>query len=253
MSELFIKMPSSDYAFRTVYSSLIHGYSLPSIVQSNEDALLLLIAMLNDIFYMQQCHLSMPYPPSYHESDTSSLSSTQIMPLRNPWAPLSLQREFCRLGADLLSALSRWHQHFKDRVRKDILALYYFTELLLLCPDLGTLHHSAGYGTRTEFASTQTRITRDLDISDKAWDLAWLILEHSESTSEPPQQRLSIWLPLILFSSALVVWHKLQSTVGHNRKYGTLSVLTTFRHEIAKLPWPCCGAMTETLDRLMER
>lgn len=252
-SELFIKMPCSDHPFRTVYNSLIHGYALPSDVKSDEDALLLLIAILNDIVYMLQCHLSMPYPPSYQESNTSGLAESQIGPLRNPWAPLSLQSEFCRLGADLLAALSRWHVHFKDQVRNDILALYHFTELQLLCPDLGALYHVSGYAIQPDFASTEANNTKKLDISDKALDLAWLILEHSDISSEPAQERLSVWLPIILFSSALVVWHKLQSTSSKSRRYGTVSVLITFKNLIVNLPWPCCKPMVATLDRLMKR
>lgn len=252
-SELFIKLPISNHHFRTVYNSLVHGYKMPVDVECDEDALLLLTAMLNDIMYIQQCHLSMPYPPSYQESVIYGLSSTQILPMRNPWAPLSLQSEFCKLGAEMLAALARWLHHFQNRVRKDILALYYFTELQLLCPDLGSLYQITGYATGPEFASTLPKLTENLDISDRALDLAWLILENSDSTRAIPQQRLSIWLPIALFSASLVVWHKLQSTETNKRKYGTLSVLTTFKHEIAKLPWPCCTAMIQTLDTLMGR
>jgi hypothetical protein len=64
-------------------------------------------------------------------------------------------------------------------------------------------------------------------------------------------QRVSIWLPIVLFSSALIVWHKLQSPVATNRKYGTLSVLTTFKDEIENLLWPYCRTMIKTLDKLM--
>lgn len=253
MSELFIKMPSSDHPFRMVYNSLIHGYILPSDIKSNEDALILLIAMLNDIVYMQQCHLSMPHPPSYKEGGANGFAADYFRPLRNPWSPLSLQSEFCRLGADFLAALSRWHAHFEDQVRTDILALYHFSELQLLCPDLGRLYDLVGYPREPDLVNPGVNINKNLDISDKALDLAWLVLEYSDTTSAPIQQRVSVWLPVIVFASALVVWYKLQCLAGDSRRYGSLSILITFRNQLTKLSWPCCRAMTRTLDRLMER
>lgn len=258
MGELFIKMTSTDHPFRTIYTSLIHGYALPSDVQSVEDALLLLTAILNDILYMQQFHLAIPYPPSNQEQDTYSLcgSPDLSLRLRNPWPALSLQTEFCRLSADMSAALSRWHQLFKHLVREDtgILALYYFAKLQLLYPDMGILFHMAGYDTRSVFVGDPSRVSINLDISDSALDLAWLILESAGGPSSSPQKRIAIWLPIVLFSSALVVWHKIQCCPDVNsRKYGTVSVLTAFRHEIASLPWQCCRAMTQTIDNLMGR
>lgn len=254
VGELFIKMPSSDHSFRTIYNSLIHGYALPSDVQNIEDAVFLLISILNDVIYMQQCHLAMPRPPRCQGNGTHDLSGGSDLPLQNPWPPLSLQTEFCRLSADMSTALSKWHHLFKDVVTRDVLALYYFAELQLLCPDLGCLFHLAGYEMSFGFVGDQSGgVKNNFDISDKASDLAWLILEHAGNNSSSPQQRLSIWLPVVLFSSALVVWYKIQGPEGNKYKYGTLSVLTAFKHEISILPWPCCEAMTQTLGRLMER
>lgn len=240
--ELFIKMPSTDHPFRTIYTSLIHGYALPSDAHSDEDALLLLTALLNDIIYMQQTHLSMPSPPSNQEPDTYSLRDLSSR-LQNPWSPLSLQTEFRRLSADMSAALSRWHQLFGHLVRKDtgILPLYYFAKLQLLHPDLGNLFHMFVYYTRSGPVG-------DLAISDSTLSLAWQILESSGNASRSPQARIAIWLPIVLFSAALVVWHKIQFCA--DRKYGTLSVLAAFRCEIAGLPWPCCGEMARTVDRL---
>lgn len=254
VGELFIKMPSSDHPFRTIYNSLTHGYALPSDVQNTEDAVFLLTSILNDVIYMQQCHLSMPRPPSNQENDTYDLSRSSDLPLRNPWPPLSLQTEFCRLSADMSTALSKWYHLFKDIATRDVLALYHFVDLQLLCPDLGCLFHLAGYEMSFGLIGDQASgISNNLDISDRALDLAWLILENAGSNSSSPQQRLSIWIPIVLFSSALVVWYKIQGPDGSRYKYGTLGVLTAFKHEIASLPWPCCEAMVQTIGRLMER
>ncbi|KIW98743.1 uncharacterized protein Z519_00406 [Cladophialophora bantiana CBS 173.52] len=232
-SELYIRMPTSNHHFRAVYNSMIHGYALPADAKSCEDALLLLVALLSDIIYMQHCHCS---APGYHEGEVTGV------PLRNPFIPLSVQGERCRLTADMSAALSRWERHFKHQIGKDILALYYFAHLRLTCLGLGDLNYAAMSGCNSSSF-------KSIEIPDKALDLAWLILEQCHRLRE--DQRLAIWLPIVLFQSALVVWQKLKSPTPH-RKYGTLRVLNAFSNEISKLPWSCCGEMTETLDKLAE-
>ncbi len=164
-----------------------------------------------------------------------------------------MQGELGRLSADMVAALSRWEHHFKHRVGPEILALYYFTHLRLICPDLGELSSVAGYTTTSRFSGGIPTVSKTLDLPDKALDLAWLILDHCTRLSGNSNGRLCIWLPICLFSAALVVWQKLISPAVTDRRYGTLRVLDTFKSEITKLPWPCCAEMTNTLDRLMER
>ena len=252
-SELFIKMPSSNHHFRTVHNSMSHGRSLPADVQSPEDALLLVTAMLSDIIYMQHCHHSGSFHPDPRDDGSHDPLYNQDRPLRNPFVPLSVRSESCRLSAEMLAALSRWEHHFKHQVGPEILGLYYFTRLRLICPDLGELCSIAGYAAPPEFNRGRPPRIKTLDIPDKALDLAWLILDHCTKLPGSPKGRLSIWLPICLFSAALVVWYKLVSPGTTSRRYGTLRVLDTFKSEITRLPWPCCREMTKTLDRLMER
>jgi hypothetical protein len=223
-TELFIRMPNSNHHFRTVFNGMMHGLELPADVRSCEDALLLLVALLSDIIYMQHCHQVL------HREDTRA----------NPFLPLTVQGECDRLTADMSAALSRWEHHFKQDVGKDILALSYFAHLRLACLGLDELTHEV---------MSKSGTARSIDISDRALDLAWIILEHCHDL--PESDTMAIWLPIILFQSALVVWQRLRSPSAA-RKYGTLSVLKAFGNEIAKLPWSCCGEMAEILDRLIK-
>ncbi|KIV84103.1 hypothetical protein PV11_06076 [Exophiala sideris] len=254
-TELFMKMPSSNHQFRTLYNSLTHGYALPHDVRTREDGLLILTMLLSDIIYVQRCHLSISALSTSHV-EVNARTSTDSTPLRNPFAPLSSQSEYSRLSADLLAALSRWEQHFHRHVGSDILAFYYFVKLQLICPELGNLPRLAGHGTVPASNGRQTTSSKHperIDIPDKAMDLAWLVLDHCDGSSQDPQRRLAVWLPVILFYSALVVWQKLHSQPFTDLKYGSLKVLGMYKNEISKLPWPCCKEMADTLDRLMKR
>lgn len=240
VSELLIRMPSTNRSFRTIYNLLAHGKALPQDVKTPEDSLLLLTALLSDIIYMQRCHIS-PLP----------LSTPNDNLLRNPYAPLSVQSECWRLKIDMMSALSQWEKHFRDKVGNDILALHCFAKLHLACPALWRLPRMAGYGGSAS-VSPEAVESQQMEISDRALDLAWLVLDHCDRSSKPTKPNLSIWLPTILFMSSLVVWHRLRSRRDTDLKYGTLKVLSMFRNEIARLPWPCCLDMTSTLDRLIQ-
>jgi hypothetical protein len=230
-------MPSSIHSFCTIYNLLAHGNALPPDVKSPEDGLLLLTALLSDIIYIQRCHVSLPH-----------LSTPEDERLRNPYAPLSAKSEFLRQSASMMAALSQWKDTFHDKVENDILALYYFTKLHLTCPALWELPRMAGYGSLVSHPIE----SREMEISDKAMDLAWLVLDHCDKKSKTARLNLSIWLPIVLFMSALVVWQRLRSRAATDLKYGTLKVLSMFEHEIARLPWPCCREMSKTLENLMQ-
>lgn len=248
INELFIKMPSSNHHFRIIYNSLLHGYVIPKDVRSREDILLLLTALLGDIIYMQRCHLSVPFGTN---SSSGRLNALSI--LRSPYAPLSSGSEFSRLSSDMLAALSRWEQNCQQHAGSDIRALYYFTKVQLMCPNLWELPHQAGYGaaSATNLLSF-THGTGDCDIPDKAINLAWLVFDNCGKTTKSPDHKLAVWLPIVLFMSSLVIWKKLRAQPATDPGYGTLGVLSMFKTELAKLPWPCCTEMITTLDRLME-
>lgn len=251
INELIIKLPSSRYQFRTIYNSLAHGHTIPQDVRSPEDSLMLLTALLSDIIYIQRCRLSSPFTSSHHFDTANNQPDRGPYVLRNPHAPLSSQSEVLRLHADMTAALSRWEKHFQDKIKSNVLALCYFAKMQLACAEIWELPSLAGYGETNGRKHDQVHNNR-FAIPDRVFDLAWLILDQCDKSSDSESHRLSIWFPIILFMSALVIWQRLRSHVAVDRSYGTLKMLTPFRNEIARLPWPCCEGMAETLDRLME-
>ena len=260
-SELFIKMPSSNYHFRPIYKSLVRGSpQLPKDLQTREDALLLLVALLIDILYLQRCNPSTYSAPAYRDPVVDESGIADEAPLRNPYAPLSLQSELSRLSSGIQDALNRWEQHFLlEQVGHDIYALYYFCTLHLLCTNLWDLRRLADYVAKTttpsngSIDSTNVVHARQLNIPDKALDFAWLVFENCDVTSERPERKMAVWLPAILYISALVVWQKVRERSSTDTRYGTLRTLNMFKHELEQLPWPCCSEMTLTLDNLMRR
>jgi len=263
-NELFIRMPASNHQFRTIYNSLVHGRKVPLDVHRREDALLLLTAILNDIIHIHCSFLSLQSPDIVSGQSINGYRQDAVNPsvdrhlinkdkkLENPWAPLTAGSEFCRLRVDLLAGLSRWEDHFQQHVGSDILVLYYFCRLQLHCPEIWEIPHLARYEMATTNANDQAKSTTQFEIPDKAMDLSWQILDHCVKGSKSPGRTMAVWLPIVVFLSALVVWHKLRRQSTKDMKYGTLKVLSMFKNELAKLPWPCCAEMTRTLDRLME-
>jgi hypothetical protein len=156
------------------------------------------------------------------------------------------------MSAQIRAALERWIEHFGQVAEKDILALYHFSHLCLVCPDIAELSSLAGYDPGLQFTPIPPQKLKQSQMSDKALDLAWLVLDSCDIQSEPTPRRLSIWLPMVLFLSALVIWQRLRHRPSNDFKYGTLKVLSMFKNEILQLPWPCCPSMAITLDRLMK-
>ncbi|KAJ9603046.1 hypothetical protein H2200_012341 [Cladophialophora chaetospira] len=253
-NEICVKMPASSHPFRAVYGALLHSHSrLPENMRSRDDCLFLLTALLNDIIYLHHSNQS-TMPPTLdgdHVPDGRPLID-QSGELRNPYAPLSAKSEFTRMSAQLRAALDRWMAHFKQDAGKDILALYHFAHLCLVCPDITELPFLAGYDPSGQIMSVLPPNKKQSQMSDKALDLAWLVLDCCDMQTEPLQRRLSIWLPVVLFYSALVIWQRLRSRSSNDFKYGTLKVLSMFKNELLQLPWPCCSPMALTLDRLMK-
>jgi hypothetical protein len=237
--EVGVALPSSRQQFRVVYNSLTHGYPLLQDLRSQEDSLMLLAALLSDILYMQRCRLSSHQPDS------------KLDRLANPYVPLSSDSEATRLQAEMTDALARWAKHFQRGAKPNVLALYHFVQLQLACPEIWRLPHLAEYGNDNLHQRNQNQM-HHFDIPERAMDLSWLILDQcgKSSTSEP--DRMSIWLPITLFMSALVIWHRLRSQMAIGQGHGALKMLTPFRNEIVRLPWPCCVSMSKTLGRLME-
>ncbi|KIW19370.1 hypothetical protein PV08_03665 [Exophiala spinifera] len=237
--ELFIKLPGSDHQFCAIYHSLLQGNQIPQDVHNEEDALLLLTALLSDVVYAQRCLQLM-------SSTTSGLLVHGCLMPRSPFTPLSAASEFSRLNEAMTAGLSRWERIFENHVGKDILALQCFCKLQLICPDTWKLPQMAGYG-ETQSEGECLRPSERFEVSDKAAALAWQVLNCCHHL--PSESKLAVWLPVIVFLCALTIWQKLRTEPSH---YGSLRVLDLFSKEIAGYHWPCSIEMVRTLERLMQ-
>ncbi|KAF7590093.1 hypothetical protein BBP40_003249 [Aspergillus hancockii] len=252
-TELFLELPSSRHQFQLVYRQLLNSHEpLPSNIHNQEDALLLLVALLCDIIYIHTNDLGYRLRSKTRVYDSDSVPSRG--PPANPFTPLSLRRERQRQQDYLTSALDRWHRHLVGVADKNILALFSFCKLLLCCPDLQLLSRLAGY----PVSPTSGLPSQDMplssgphqaSVSEDAVKHAWKVLDHTNVSKRSLDSQLPIWLPISLFSAALVVWQDIRSHPSIGR-YGSLKVLGTFIHELNQLPWDCCQVMSSVLQRL---
>ncbi|KAJ5218216.1 uncharacterized protein N7498_000315 [Penicillium cinerascens] len=241
-TELFLELPSSGYQFQQVYRQLLNSYEpLPSNIHSREDILLLLVALLCDIIYIQR-------------NDLAHRMRSKDPPI-NPFTPLSRSRERERQQKLLSGALDCWHRHFGDNADQNILALFFFCKLVLSCPILPLLSCIAGYAVfpGSGLPSQDMVLASGSDqvsVSGDPVNYAWKVLDHVDVSQRSLDSQLPIWLPITLFSSALVVWQNLRAHSSSSRQYGSLKVLRTFIHELNQLPWGCCQVMSSVLQRL---
>lgn len=254
--ELSVMLPMSPYQFRLIYNSLLHGYVLPKEVTKREDALFLLAAILSDVIYIQNFYFAASQIRSRETRPSGSLLIERRHHLENPFVPFGAESEYSRSTTSLLQGLDRWLQQFQQHVGQDMLVLYYFCRLLLICPQIIRLPRLAGYGNLSVYEFDSRRIAvekEEIEITDDAMDLAWLILDQHEPEPSQPEKQMCIWLPIALFLPALVIWQRLRCQSSSGRKYGTLKVLKMFKAELEQLPWPCALEMANTLGRLSER
>ena len=132
--EMFLDMPTAGYSFQKAYHSLMTGSApLPAGVQTREDALFLLTAILSDIIYIHRFYdipkFSLPDPSSSARPAKWTHTRSRI-----PFITLSGPAELTRLGTVMRSALDRWYRHFNQAAKRDVLSLFFFCKLCLICP-----------------------------------------------------------------------------------------------------------------------
>ena len=214
-----------------VYRSLLDGFALPADMTVGEDALVLLVALLGDIIRAQKTGT---LSPAVHES----LSN------QNLYAPMTVRWEISRLEATLESVLARWRRHF-TQLSHNVLALYHFARLHLTLPQTWKLARWTGYSERIFKASSTT----GLSIPDEATDLAWEVLGESEGCTTGSESFTSIWLPVVVFHSALAIGREFQHR-GHSKtSLSSARIMGGFKEELQRLDWPCCVAMIATILR----
>ena len=144
-------------------------------------------------------------------------------------------------------ALVDWReQHLASSVPA-VQALYHFTQLHLLMPDIQSILTEASYPPRLHQRSARAGDSFESSgcPSLKAIDSAWQLLESVAQCKD----NTHVWLPVITFLAALCVWKHIKSQSG-SRAHGSVRVLRVFRDELQRMPWPCCKVMMETLTQL---
>jgi hypothetical protein len=248
-TELWTKMPSSTYEFQELYSILIceDGESalLPADLVAPEDAMLLLMAILSDYLFI---HRSLGWVVDVADSGHSAKKRRP----NNPFLPLSPRRERDRVYGMLSSALDKWWTRFQSCMTPEVMAFYCYCRLHLSCPQLLELPCLAGY---KPMRSTSTMNDKPIAVSDEATRLAWqcLDLAAARSKKSSPHDLCPVWLPVVVFHAALLIWAKQDPRNDRNNSIlASLKVLLAFKMELDGMHWPCCAEMSTTLERLMD-
>ena len=245
-SELGFQLDATSSAFHRVYASLLHADSnfVPNL-KSESQPLLLLLAILSDSIAIQRslsglCRLG--------SSCSKAHPNTRYAP--SPYHVLSPSTEFRRMKDQLSSALDKWKEIFGRGTGGNELALFHFCRLYLSCDELSTLPQLANYAPTVQREGTYNA-GGSVAIGDQAVAHAWAILENVDTNDQ--STICPIWSPIVVFYGALAIWARTQQQEGQSTRFGSPKQVLAFKIELERMPWPCCGEMASTLDRLLQR
>ncbi|KAK6429178.1 hypothetical protein LTR95_014677 [Oleoguttula sp. CCFEE 5521] len=230
IDELAFTMPQSGHSFRTSYTSLLHGFTLPDNLSTTEDALLLLTSLLADILYLQKCF----------EAPLAIGAPSHCSPYR----PLCIDAEYPKRQAAFHAALHNWKVRFWGRISQDVMALFHYTRLQLVVPEINKLASFVDQQLSGDICANMMH-----DIPPEAVKLAWSVLANTEDSPTIQGKKLAVWLPIVLYLSALVVW-RAHSDDGIPEGPGGVRTLGLFASAMQALPWPCCAHMSANLRKL---
>ena len=250
--EVWTQMTSSAHEFSNTYCSLLQepiattrACPIYADATSEEDAVLLLMAILSDSINL---HRSLGRVVDLDDQTNKTDYS------RNPFVPLSPYTELKRMREMLVAGLQRWYKQFEGLVSPSTMALYHYSISYLSCNSLRLLPRIAGYplfGIDTSHTDSVSSLMQ-VKISDESVGRAWMILDSSALRSKASEALCPIWLPVIVFHAALIVWANISRKVlqkqGHR---GSIRSLLVFKVEVESMPWPCCQDMATTLERLI--
>ncbi len=252
-SELFITMPASNHNFHDIYTKLVlEEHPLPLDMTEEEDAVLILSALLSDIITIHKVFSGFDLQSAELLSSQPSTSSNTLSVL-NPFVPLSPYAENQRMLSQILKSLDLWGKRFRPIMSEDVLSLFYFCDMCLSFPQALLLPQLAEYEPAV-ISSSGSRSEVDLAsmvISEATMRSAWLVVDHVNVRRLPDRAACPVWLPVVTYITALVVWANLKSSSMSRSTYGTLKVLGMFKVELQQMPWPCCTVMVKNLDELM--
>ena len=255
-NELFSTMPSSTLPFQDVYRNLLEEskgdtQTLPTTIGSGsrEQATLLLLAILSSLITIRRSL----------GSSANVIGAAQSSAYRHdPFAPLSAHTELERMQGQLSIALDRWHKRFGASAGPEIMALYRYCGLYLSCATIQDLPRLARYQTGPDHLAGQSdtlSAPEDMsNIPDDSVNRAWALLDVAAACTKSEQHLCPVWMPVVVFHAALVVWAKTCIRTGDTgNANGSVRSLLAFKVELEAMPWPCCTPMAATLQTLMAR
>ena len=241
--QLAINMPGSGLPFEESYADLFHPASAASNVEAatNEDALLLLTALLSDVLHVHRLMSSIIGTDVCELADLRN--GPDLPPHCAPFVPFSPTMERARLVDRMDHALAAWNARYVALVAHETHALYYYTKMIAACPRMLELPAVAGYPPSGDQGQREAdQLTHHIIVSSETQQLAYLVLAH---TTVENAVRVEIWLPVIVFHAALAVWYGSRSDSRHPPR-----MLDPFTKVLDCLPWPCCREMVATLKSL---
>ncbi len=250
--ELFITMPSSNHDFHEVYTKLLlEEHPLPPNMTEKEDAVLLLAALFSDIITIHNIFSGFNLEPVETLALQPAVGS-QPLAIASPFVPFSPLFENQRMISHISKGLDLWGERFKATMSEDILSLFYFCNLCLHIPQALLLPRLSGYKPAVNLNGPTTDSDLGaITIPEMAMKYAWSVVDHVNVERLPDRAACPIWLPVITYITALVIWAHLKSSSTSTSTFGTLKVLGIFKAELQQMPWPCCAEMTKNLDDLM--
>ncbi|KAK3075509.1 hypothetical protein LTR53_001126 [Teratosphaeriaceae sp. CCFEE 6253] len=246
-SEELTLMPSTSSGFTEAYSSLSRTIDVNTHQLSDHaDALVLLIALLSDRLFVEHSYRSVSQRPV--TADMRNGHGANVLAYPAELMPASASRDYLDLEHRTLQSLHRWHDRFASAATKEILALYYYAELRISYTNFGGLLRDCGYQSYQRLVSDEG--ATHSEVSGQSVRLAWLVLDQVDVRKRRRESLHAIWLPPVLFHSALIIWRS--QTQQKTGPCGSLKALGLFAKELDELPWPCCGSMATCLRRLQD-
>lgn len=249
--ELSTSMPSSTIDFRVVYRLLLDDRILykdhiPQQEFSQEDSLLLIMALLSDLLYLRCSLRKVATTPSKTSFPAPSPLTQEAS---NPFTPFTPQVELDHMETTISLALEKWQRWFQGRTSSEFLALYHYIRMYLSFDQLLQLPKAAGYRRMAPVS-----LDNNFSVSDQAVREAWKVLDCAAAVSQSlaADRLYPFWLPVIVFHAGLVIWaRQSRANATGPPEYVSTRVLLAFKVELDAMPWPCCTEMSATLARLV--
>ena len=191
-----------------------------------------------------------------HEITTAAMIfSTSRRRKTSSWQsimPLSVEGELRSGRKRTLQALEAWYDAYFESATHAIKALYHFSRLYHLMPNLHSFPFEARACSPTGMFSDTVEASDD-EIPAEASHRAWLLYDevrHATSENEGGQSQ-EMFLPIITFLAALCVWKSIRGSKSASGTHISTRVLLLFENELQALPWQGCQSMANCIGSLV--